>query len=305
MARRNEEMPNLFVIGAMKCGTSSLHRYLDAHPEISMSTLKEPRYFLRHVDGFELPLISDRREYLDLFEPGTLLRGETSPGYTKRLSQPGVPEAIRGEVVDPKFVYLVSDPVERFPSVVQQRVVGRGSSVRGLYDAIGHNLDAETVARLAGDIHEPGNEWVESGMYMTQLEAYLEIFSPDSILVVDSRELKARRQETMGRIFEFLGLEPLFDPGVMQTEHNLGDRKIRDSDFYLKLISTGAPARVKKLVPPSLREPVVNRIRRTFGDTVPKPGLEEGFRRQLENFYEPEVERLRAFTGQNFPTWSI
>lgn len=305
MARRNEEMPNLFVIGAMKCGTSSLHRYLDAHSEISMSTVKEPRYFLRHVEGFELPLISDRREYLDLFESGTRYRGETSPGYSKRFSQPGVPGAIRREAVDPRFVYLVNDPVERFPSVVQQRVVSRASSVRGLYDSIDRNLDAETVTRLAGDVRQPGNEWVESGLYMTQLEAYLEVFPPDSILVVDSRELKGNRRETMGRIFEFLGLDPVFDPEVMETEHNPGERKIRDPDFYLKLVGTGAASRLKGIIPRSVREPVVNRIRKVFGETVPKPGLEEGLRAELEDLYGPEVERLRKFSGHEFQTWSI
>ena len=58
MARRsrNREMPNLFIIGAAKCGTSSLHSYLDLHPEISMSDVKEPMYFLRsHLEGSARP----------------------------------------------------------------------------------------------------------------------------------------------------------------------------------------------------------------------------------------------------------
>ena len=71
----NTEMPNLFIIGAAKCGTTSLHHYLDQHPEVSMSEVKEPRYFCRHFDDLGLPAVSRRDEYLGLFESGTAHRG--------------------------------------------------------------------------------------------------------------------------------------------------------------------------------------------------------------------------------------
>jgi hypothetical protein len=299
------EMPNLFVIGAMKCGTSSLHQYLDLHPEISMSSLKEPRYFLRHLEDYLLPLISDRQEYLDLFEAGTPYRGETSPGYSKRIENPGVPEAIAREVDDPRFIYLVNDPVQRIPSVVQQRLAARAPALREIYDSIEGEIDSRTLTGIVGDVGDPANPWLESGLYMTQLDAYLEIFPSESILVVDSHDLRERRRGAMERIFEFLGLKPAFDARVLGRELNPGEGKIRDSDLYLKVIRTPVAERVKTVIPRRLRGPLINEIRRLTGQVVPKPTLEDDLRLELEDLYRPEVERLRAFTGQGFSTWSI
>jgi hypothetical protein len=79
-------LPNLVVIGAMKCGTTSLHHYLDLHPEISMSRPKELNFFIGDDGG-----PGDWRGgtwrrgtawYAQHFEPAAPVRGEVSPGYT-------------------------------------------------------------------------------------------------------------------------------------------------------------------------------------------------------------------------------
>src|ERR1700733_1529222 len=88
-------LPNLFIIGAPKCGTTSLHRYLDQHPGISMSTVKEPKFFL--TDGGARPhfrgpgderatrkYVVDREAYESLFRYPAGSRGyagESTPYY--------------------------------------------------------------------------------------------------------------------------------------------------------------------------------------------------------------------------------
>ena len=78
--------PNLFIAGAPRCGTSSLHAYLDAIPGIFMSRIKEPNYFSRVVIGDDHPMvrpIRDESEYLALFAAAgdARIRGEASPNY--------------------------------------------------------------------------------------------------------------------------------------------------------------------------------------------------------------------------------
>ena len=113
---RNTEMPNLFIIGAAKCGTTSLHCYLDLHPEISMSRIKEPRFFACPEGPREERAITDRNRYLALFEAGKKIRGEASPAYSQHPAVSGVPGRIAMESPDAKFIYLVRDPIERIES---------------------------------------------------------------------------------------------------------------------------------------------------------------------------------------------
>ena len=71
-------LPNLVVIGAMKCGSTSLHHYLDAHPAVSMSDHKELNFFYR-------PQRWQRGAdwYRGHFDSTALVRGESSVNYTK------------------------------------------------------------------------------------------------------------------------------------------------------------------------------------------------------------------------------
>lgn len=112
--------PNLFVIGASKCGTTSLHNYLSMHPDIVMSTFKEPGYFveerhradcLRTADGSLTPW----QLYLRLFHGMETKRyaGESTTNYAALPGFCGVAERICRFNPAARLVYMVRDPVER------------------------------------------------------------------------------------------------------------------------------------------------------------------------------------------------
>ena len=81
--------PNLFVVGAAKAGTTSLWRYLDQHPAIYMSPVKEPHYFSSFTPGL-FPAVKDEGEYLELFRDAgdAPLRGEASASYLWDVEDP-------------------------------------------------------------------------------------------------------------------------------------------------------------------------------------------------------------------------
>src|ERR671923_1441551 len=153
-------LPNLIVIGAAKCGTTSLHEYLDAHPEVAMSREKELDFFVeekswgRGVEWYE-------RQFAD-----APVRGESSPSYTAYPRYRGVPERIRTVVPDAKLVYLVRDPIERIVSHFRHRQVVRPGA---LEDAFADPYRREGL--------------VAPSRYWLQLERYLEHFPPEQILV--------------------------------------------------------------------------------------------------------------------------
>lgn len=91
-------LPTFLIIGAMKSGTTSLHRYLDQHPQIQMSARKEPSFFSGPEAGipYTLSRVSDVKQYEELFDPTVEVRGEASPNYTIYPRRQGVPERISG-----------------------------------------------------------------------------------------------------------------------------------------------------------------------------------------------------------------
>src|SRR5205085_10467190 len=101
-------LPNLIVIGAAKCGTTSLHRYLDLHPEVAMSKTKQLHFFTEKENwGRGLAW------YESHFDTPAQVRGESTPAYSAWPVHRGVPERIARVVPDTRLIYLVRDPVER------------------------------------------------------------------------------------------------------------------------------------------------------------------------------------------------
>ena len=122
---RNTEMPNLFVIGAMKSGTTSLHRYLDLHPEISMSWEKEPNYFLPEGSPGVDQRVNDRKAYLNLFDSGMSVRGESSTSYSRYPQLTGVAAATAAAAPQARLVYLLRDPIERVGAEIREYLSAR------------------------------------------------------------------------------------------------------------------------------------------------------------------------------------
>jgi hypothetical protein len=115
-------LPNFFILGAARCGTTSLHYYLAEHPDVSMSSIKEPNYFLfRQTPAGPVPCIADDRRliaksvaetdrYERLFPVKAAAVGEASPLY---LYTKETPALIRAAVPDARLIAIVREPVER------------------------------------------------------------------------------------------------------------------------------------------------------------------------------------------------
>src|ERR1700761_4316974 len=95
-------LPNLIIIGAAKCGTTSLHNYLDLHPEVQMSEPKELEFFVD--DGNWAKGLAWYRTH---FDPAARIRGESSTRYTRDHNPSYVAERIQETVGDLKVVYMV------------------------------------------------------------------------------------------------------------------------------------------------------------------------------------------------------
>jgi hypothetical protein len=276
-------LPNLIVIGAAKSGTTSLHEYLDLHPEISMSREKELNFFVE-----ELNWSRGRAWYERQFEPAPI-RGESSPAYTAYPLRPGVPERMAAALTEVRLVYVVRDPIERIVSHYVHRA-----------------LNWADVATIAEALADPVvREWlVKPSCYWLQLEQYFEYFPRERVLVLDSDELRAHRQETLASVFRFLGVDDSFRTTQFAVAHNAETGRTKPTRTGARvshaLDRTLGPARAQVV-----RERAPRALKSRFRSATALPVLGDDLREELADELRPEVERLRAETGLPFSGWSL
>lgn len=213
-------LPNLFIIGAMKSGTTSLHYYLSLHPEISMAKEKEPHLFERHW----CPENSDKWQeklqwYASLFKEKKI-RGESSTGYTMYPDRPNIPQRIHSLVPDAKLIYLVRHPVDRIISHYLHNVS------RGYTQA--HSVEAFLF-------EDKQNYPLLVSSYGLQLEQYLKYFSNSQILVVRFSDLQQHRLQTLRKIFNFLDIDPSFSHPEFQKVFNVSPIDAKRPEVSLAL----------------------------------------------------------------------
>ena len=276
-------LPDLFLIGAAKCGTTSLHAYLDTHPDIHMAALKELRFFQdpdhRAWQGF----------YEAQFASAAAVAGESSTMYTRSPALPGVAERIAAAVPDARLIYMVRDPVDRaVASYLEERF---------------QTLDPRPVEEAFADLEDPYNPYVAGSRYAEQLGLYLQHFPAEQLLVVPLADLQGDPDATMERIFRFLGVDPGHSVDTTRR-HNEGASKYEYGGVAARL-RRGVGGRVVRRMPPRAREAAQGAARRLLSRPLDRPQLSEPLRRRLESVLAEDAARFRAMTGLPLADWSV
>jgi len=287
----NPQLPNLIVIGAMKCGTTSLHAYLDQHADIFMSEEKELDYFVesgnlsKGIDWYKDQFITDKK-----------YRGESSQNYTKCHVAPysGIAERISTTLSDLKLIYVVRDPIRRLESHYAESVTGEH-----------YKSDIKQWLGFPNNIGRQG--FVGTGDYYLQLSEYLRYFDQSQIHVVAFEHLTANTLECMNQIFDFLGVVTIDDAEVFQFAENISNNKQRRSSLG-ELVSD---SRLSKMI---RKSPIANLARTVVKSGIIKPLTHTNFDKErmpqevieeLKPLLSPNLQRFRALTEMEFKEWSI
>jgi hypothetical protein len=240
-------LPDYIIIGAQKCGTSSLYRYLNEHPAVAASAGKEihffdwyyargPRWYRAHFPT---------AAYRELFRARTgqrLLTGEASPYY---LFHPHAPRRVKALVPGAKLIALLRDPVERAVSAYHHQVRA-GTEPLSLEDA----LDREP-SRLAGEIERLQQDehyksaahrrysYAARGLYAEQIEHWLRYFPREQLLVIRSEDFFNDPASSVAETIGFLGLPPWTSREF--RKFNAGDYGEIDPGIRRRLIEFFAP----------------------------------------------------------------
>ena len=234
-----EQYPNLLIIGAMKCGTSSVYSDLARHPEIFFPQNKEPMGYLSVANGSEKKV----RKFTQLYD-GRVERylGDASTGYSKYPVRPSVTGAVANKVAKPKIIYLTRDPIERIE--------------RHLAHNIGNGLTDLKALDVTQNL-----EYVCASAYQMQISYWKQAFGDSSVFVCELDEYRRDRRELLGRLMRFLDLDGEVISDMNPANTNRGDsRRSAYRSRWKKLLSTDFYASVRENVPLKLRRSIADLV---------------------------------------------
>jgi hypothetical protein len=288
--------PNLFVVGSMKAGTTSLARYLGAHPEIFMtSDPKEPTYFLTREQLLDvLPGVEKRgfwrgeEYYLRLFEPAgdRPVVGEASANYARLPRVPGVAGRIRAFNPEAKILFIARDPVVRTLSHYWYMV-----------RFFGERRDLLTAIRDDPD-------YVQTSNYPLQLRPYLDLFGHERVRLVTTEVLAAEPEATLSGIFRWLGVAADYAPP------NLAERANETPDVVTQVRGGGLLHRFRHSALWNTLGPRVPASLRGLGRRFSEKPVERravdpaAARAWLRPVQRPQVTELESLLGRRFPEWT-
>ncbi len=299
-------MPNFFVVGAQKAGTTSLYHYLSQHPNVFMSPVKEPFFFNHHISPtgrvikerfggpgrHARPKFADLGEYLGLFSGvgGETAVGEASVLY---LCVPGTAERIERHAPGSRAVAILRDPADRAYSAFKY---ARRLGVEPLPD----------FSRALGEEERRVREnwaWVfryrMRGLYHEQISRYLRVFGPERVGVWLYEDLMEDPVGVARGVFRFLGVDDSFAPDASSRHNPASVPRGEAARMAIKLMNTTLPA-VRKVVPSAYKVRHLANRRILTGESPP---LDPEVRAELVEGYREDVLRLENLIGRDLSAW--
>lgn len=290
-------LPDFFVVGAHKAGTTAVARFLDRHPEVFVSPVKEPRHFAlagesREYTGPDDPAsrfeYEREEEYRRLFSGAedAVAVGEASTLY---LYHPAAAEKIARRIPDARIIAILRHPVDRaYSNFLHCRRDGQ-------------EPEADFVSALNQERSRIGRGWgplwhyQAKGRYATQLARYFERFPRERVLVVTYDELERDSVGLLRRIHRFLGADDRFVP---ETGERWNPGGVPLSVTLQRTLVLPNPLRsaVAALLPAGVKRTVKRLIQ--SANLRPAPPLPRELRAALtRNLYGEEIVAAEEMTG--------
>jgi hypothetical protein len=301
-ADKAESKPNLFIVGMPRAGTTSLYKYLGAHPEIFMPDDKkckwfrgkEPHFFGSDlIPSYRAPARLTRSEYLALFKSAhQKIRGEASVNY---LMSTKAPEEIYAFNPDSKIIISLRNPIDQCYS---------------LYNLLSGSIDQKHVLNFEYAMEEenvaiaPQGWFTEEIFYKKNIKnlpmnirRYQNQFGKDNVKIIIFDDLKQAPAKVYKEMLEFLGVDTHFAPDFIPYHANMAFQYPRLLPLYRKLQSFKWLFTIKRLLFPQMDMSSLLYKKATASEISPE------LRRKLLEEFVPVIEELEKITGRDLSDW--
>jgi len=283
---------DFFIVGAPKAGTTSLYHYLNEHPQVEMSSQKEPDYFSDkaiHKQGmyYGKNRVNTLDKYESLFvQKESVVYGEGSVSY---LFYDNVAEDIKKYNPNAKIIIMLRNPIERaFSHYLMDYRLGLIS------DSFENILAKKSKHKNAHLFYQ---QYIEVSKYAKQIQRYLDFFEKDNILVIDYEDFKKNVSKTVDQVYSFLNISAEFAADI-NTKHNTFTmpknkviRFIYSFVFLRKILTFLFPIYL------------VKNIRVLLFKADKKPELLKETRSQLRIIFNDDIKKLEEVLGKNYSKW--
>ena len=277
--------------GAQKAGTTKLYDLLKLHPEISLSEIKESKYFLKTSKEI------DKEGFLELFpKTDSQLYGEIDPEYIYHQVTPQKIKQTLGK--DVKLIFMLRNPVDRAYSHYWMSY-RRGFELLNFDDAI----KAEKERLKNKEKHAIWHySYLDRGLYYKQIEKYLNVFDKSQMHFVVFEEFVNNMQIELNKIYDFLDVSPLeITEDKIKEKSNEGNYP--KSEFLRKL--HGQPSKLKSvlktLVPfKKLRWWIYPIIEKFNSGSKKYEKIDPKLKQELlTSFFLEDIKNLQKLTGKD------
>lgn len=291
-------VPNVFLLGEAKCGTTSLAMQLAGHHNVFVPKEKECHFF-DNDEAYKKNVRYYREQYYRPVTSEHTIRIDATPSYLRSKKVPRrICDVYGNHSADLKFIIMIRDPVKRaWSHYLHRRRVGAESLPF-----------EEAIVQEDLRLHKEPETWVgyyRDGLYAQNIAHWFQYFDVSQFIIVTLDELDESPQSTLSSIYSFLGLEintditELFSENMAGTHRSVALAELLASQSIFKVI-------YRKMVPLKLRRLLSTRLhslntRGFLPGEKPKINIETRF--DLKRKYSKSILELENLLGRDFSQW--
>jgi hypothetical protein len=273
-------LPNFLVVGAQKCGSTSLHDILSEHPQANMSKIKEVNFFLyknKYNKGLEY-----YSSYFEQPDANHRVTGESSPGY---ICAPGVHKLIHQNLGDIKIVIILRDPIKRAFSQYWDNRCSLNESMSES-EIIDTPLETKYSPKRKG--------YFSRGVYFPDVKKYIELFGENNVHIIILEHLIKNQTSGLHQLYDFLGIDK--DKGYQKLPKTSNPAAVWSNPFYNYLFYNPS---ITKYLPVKARGLFFFGKRDEFKYDLPAQPIID----KLKEFYKPWNKKLEQLISINLDVW--
>ena len=291
--------PNFIIIGAMKAATTSLYTYLKQHPDIFMTSIKEPKFFNNFnkdsrfkLQGKGLIKIKTLEQYQNLFKEAIseIAIGEASPSY---LFDENCHILIKKILPKAKIIAILRQPVERaYSNFLHAKRADQEK-----------DTDFEKAFNEENKILKKGiktHYYLEKGFYYKQLKKYYDVFPKEQIKIILFEDMIKNPGKITQEVFKFLNVDLSFTPNTSKKSNVSGVPKGTLGWIVMKLRKNHLMPNIEfsKIFPKFIVNLMLNTIY-----SKPKKISNKLIKKLTKQYYIEDIRKLEKLINRDLSIW--